>query len=74
MTACGAVLRGAIEVSGKEFRVESDGEKWVHIIGSDGGCDTGVIDGNDVVMSDGECVTADWTSLDWKEFSHFVCG
>lgn len=72
VTAHWNVLRGHVEVNGQEFRVESDGEKWVHVINEESRCETCKIVGNDVVTDGGEFVTEAWTDDDWTEFREFV--
>lgn len=73
-TACGNVLRGSVEVFGKEFRVECDTEKThIQIIAPDGAVETGEIDADgDVIAQSGECVTQDWTADDWTALTAFV--
>lgn len=73
VTACGNVLRGSVEVNGRDFTIESDGEKWVNIIDDKSSVEACVIDGKDVVVESGEFVTEDWTEQDWKQLSSFVC-
>lgn len=78
VTACGNVLRGHIEVNGREYTIEAElgNERpaldWVNIIDNDSRCEACIIDGKDVVSNGGEYVTGDWTDADWKAFNAFV--
>ena len=72
VTANGNVLRGHIEVSGREYTVESDGETWVNIIDDEAHCETRTIDGALTVFESGECVSESWTEGDEKQFDEFV--
>jgi hypothetical protein len=72
VTACGNVLRGGVQVNGRDYIIESDGETWVNIIDDKSCCETCVIDGKDVIAEGGEYVTGDWTDADWTAFTAFV--
>jgi hypothetical protein len=67
-TSCGNFLVGAVEVQGKEYRIEADLElTWLSIIDGESRQESCVIDEDgDVISDSGECVTNDWTDEDWK--------
>jgi hypothetical protein len=69
VTACGNVLRGLVEVAGKEFRLEMNLEKThLQIIDQDSRCETcSVGEDGDVIADGGEFVTGDWTDSDWSD-------
>ena len=74
VSQCGNVLRGTVEVGGKEFRIECDMDKThIQIIDENGSCETGEIDADgDVVAQGGEFVTETWNACDWSELTEFV--
>ena len=74
VSAHGNILRGDIEVSGKEFRVESDLAKtWVNIIDDSGSCEGfGVDEEGDVIAESGEFLTGDFQDADWSEFIKYL--
>jgi hypothetical protein len=74
VTACGNVLRGSVEVGGKEFTVEADlGKTWCNIIDEVGGVEGFVVDvDGDVISASGECVTNDFRAEDWAALTEFV--
>ena len=74
MSASGPVLRGQVEVNGREFDLEADTDKtWLHITAEDGCMECCTIDADgDVVADSGECVTQDWTDADWDELTKVV--
>ena len=74
VSQCGNVLRGMVEVSGKEFRVEVDVDKThAQIITHDIRCETCTIDlDGDVIADGGEFVTDEWSHQDWTAFTDFV--
>lgn len=74
VSQCGNVLRGTVEVGGKEFCIECDTEKThIQIIDQNGACETGDIDEDgDVIAQGGEFVTGEWNASDWSELTAFV--
>lgn len=74
VTSCGNYFIGAVEVKGKEYRIEADLEKtWLSIIDGESRQESCVIDEVGDVLSDGgECVTGDWSDEDWKALTSYA--
>ncbi len=66
VTACGNILRGIVEVQGRQFTLESDGKTWLNIIDAAARSECCVIDADgDVISESGEYVTEAWSGGDW---------
>ena len=66
-TANGDIFRGLIEVSGEEYRVESDRETWLNVIDSEGRCEQFIFEHNECIAVGGEYVTAKWTEEQFSQ-------
>jgi hypothetical protein len=74
VTSCGNYLIGAVEVQGKEYRIEADlALTWLSIIDGESRQESCLIDEDgDVVSDSGECVTSDWSDEDWKQLTAYA--
>lgn len=71
LTSCGNYLIGHVEVSGREYRIETDLDKtWLNIIDDESRQESCLIDERGEVVTDsGEYITQDWNDQDWKQLT-----
>lgn len=72
-TACGNVLRGRVELGGKEFQIEINLAKThLQIINENSECETFTIGADGITAEDGEFITGKWSDADWTALTSYI--